>query len=349
MEEGDVKTYVKQSKSLIESSPQMNEQNTKAKLVRPLIELLGWDVYSAEVELEYSMQIGRGNTRADYALVLEGAPVVFIEVKGCDTTVTDSDRSQLTSYMRQTGVDWGLLTNGVKFEILKRRMVDGRPDEVSLGIFSLEELPQNQELLELLSKDLVESGEADRVAERMEAVRKAVEKLGEDKERIADRVTQVITDEVENVPTQEIQPLSKKYVDDLIESLDTNDTTNGNRADDIKAGGKDGYEIVIHDGGTVERIVSEEDQSTAMASVVDYLITERGFSEKIGSLPYVPGQKNAILNTEPQHPSGEEMRVHKQLTNGDYLYTSLNKEAKQRYMRRFADMCGVSVDLTEGW
>ena len=165
MEEGDVKTYVKQSKSLIESSPQMNEQNTKAKLVRPLIELLGWDVYSAEVELEYSMQIGRGNTRADYALVLEGAPVVFIEAKGCDTTVTDSDRSQLTSYMRQTGVDWGLLTNGVKFEILKRRMVDGRPDEVSLGIFSLEELPQNQELLELLSKDLVESGEADRVAE----------------------------------------------------------------------------------------------------------------------------------------------------------------------------------------
>ena len=349
MEEGDVKTYVKQSKSLIESSPQMNEQNTKAKLVRPLIELLGWDVYSAEVELEYSMQIGRGNTRADYALVLEGAPVVFIEAKGCDTTVTDSDRSQLTSYMRQTGVDWGLLTNGVKFEILKRRMVDGRPDEVSLGIFSLEELPQNQELLELLSKDLVESGEADRVAERMEAARKAVEELGENKERIADQVTQVITDEVENVPTQEIQPLSKKYVDDLIESLDTNDTIDGNRADDIKTDGRDEYEIVIYDGGTVERIVSEEDQSTAMASVVDYLITERGFSEKIGSLPYVPGQKNAILNTEPQHPSGEEMRVHKQLTNGDYLYTSLNKEAKQRYMQRFADMCGVSVDFTEGW
>ena len=349
MEEGDVKTYVKQSKSLIESSPQMNEQNTKTKLVRPLIELLGWDVYSAEVELEYSMQIGRGNTRADYALVLEGAPVVFIEAKGCDTIVTDSDRSQLTSYMRQTGVDWGLLTNGVKFEILKRRMVDGRPDEVSLGIFSLEELPQNQELLELLSKDLVESGEADRVAERMEAAKKAVEKLGENKERIADRVTQVITDEVENVPTQEIQPLSKKYVDDLIESLDTNDTIDGNRADDIKTDGRDEYEIVIYDGGTVERIVSEEDQSTAMASVVDYLITERGFSEKIGSLPYVPGQKNAILNTEPQHPSGEEMRVHKQLTNGDYLYTSLNKEAKQRYMRRFAYMCGVSVDFTEGW
>lgn len=295
------------------------------------------------------MQIGRGNTRADYALVLEGAPVVFIEAKGCDTTVTDSDRSQLKSYMRQTGVDWGLLTNGVKFEILKRRMTDGRPDEVSLGAFSLEELPQNQELLKLLSKELVESGEADRVAERMEAARKAVEKLGEDKERIADRVTQVITDEVENVPTQEIQPLSKKYVDDLIDSFDTNSETEDSHTDDNKTDGRNEYEVVIHDSGTIDQIVSEEDQSTTMASVVDYLITERGLSEEIGSLPYVPGQKNAILNTEPQHPSGEEMRIYKQLSSGDYLYTSLNKEAKQRYMRRFADMCGVSVDFTEKW
>lgn len=349
MDEGDIETYVGRSKSLIESSPQMNEQNTKAKLIRPLIELLGWDVYSSEVELEYSMQIGRGNTRADYALVLEGAPVVFIEAKGCDTTVTDSDRSQLTSYMRQTGVDWGLLTNGVEFEILKRRMTDGRPDEVSLGIFSLGELPQNQELLKLLSKELVESGEADRVAERMEAARKAVEKLGEDKERIADRVTQVITDEVENVPTQEIQPLSKKYVDDLIDSFDTNRETEDGHTDENKTDGRNEYEVVIHDSGTINRIVSEEDQSTTMASVVDYLMTERGLSKEIGTLPYVPGQKNAILNTEPQHPSGEEMRIYKQLSSGDYLYTSLNKEAKQRYMRRFADMCGVSVDFTEKW
>ena len=185
MDEGDVETYVVQSKSLIESSPQMNEQNTKAKLIRPLIELLGWDVYSSEVELEYSMQIGRGNTRADYALLLEGTPVVFIEAKGCDATLTGSDRSQLKSYMRQTGVDWGLLTNGTRFEILKRRTNSTRPDEVTLGTPSLDELVDEYELLELLSRELVESGEADRIAARIEATKRAIRTLRTDKERIA--------------------------------------------------------------------------------------------------------------------------------------------------------------------
>ena len=72
MERSDVEEYVERSASLIESSPQMNEENTKAKIIRPLIELLGWDIYSGDVELEYSMQIGRGNTRADYALLVGG-------------------------------------------------------------------------------------------------------------------------------------------------------------------------------------------------------------------------------------------------------------------------------------
>lgn len=66
--ENAIKTYIERSQALLEEFPQMGEENTKAKLIQPLLELLGWDVYSAEVELEYPMQIGRGNTRADYAL-----------------------------------------------------------------------------------------------------------------------------------------------------------------------------------------------------------------------------------------------------------------------------------------
>ena len=95
MVEAGVDAYIERSQSLIENSPQMGEENTKVKIIQPLVELLGWDVYSSNVELEYPMQIGRGNTRADYALQLDGVPVVFIEAKGCDLTLTDSDRGQL--------------------------------------------------------------------------------------------------------------------------------------------------------------------------------------------------------------------------------------------------------------
>lgn len=60
MAHDDVEEYLERSKSLIDSAPQMGEENTKVKLIQPLIELLGWDVYSSEVELEYPIQIGQG-------------------------------------------------------------------------------------------------------------------------------------------------------------------------------------------------------------------------------------------------------------------------------------------------
>jgi len=76
--------YAERSVGLIENSPQMDEENTKRKIIEPLIELLGWDILSSDVELEYSVQMGSGTKKVDYALKREGTPVVFVEAKGCD-------------------------------------------------------------------------------------------------------------------------------------------------------------------------------------------------------------------------------------------------------------------------
>lgn len=354
MDESDVAAYVERSVPLIESSPQMDEQNTKAKLVRPLIELLGWDVYSSEVELEYSMQIGRGNTRADYALILEGTPVVFIEAKGCDSTLTDSDRSQLASYMRQTGVDWGLLTNGTTFEILKRRTDSNRPEEILLGTFPLTELTENRELLELLSKELVESGEASSIAERMEATRNATRTLRNEKERIAERVTQIITDEIGDIPAQEIQAVSKKYIDELVDTLESTSNAQGERGNSSgerydESEGEAQYVITLNDNGTVVESFSEPNQSTAMAAAVDCLISEYDVVDEIEPLPYVPGRKNAVLNTEPEHPSGEEMKQYREVSGDCYIDTNMNAQQKRRNLRRFVERCGLSVEFDGIW
>lgn len=354
MDESDVAAYVERSVSLIESSPQMDEQNTKAKLIRPLIELLGWDVYSSEVELEYSMQIGRGNTRADYALILEGTPVVFTEAKGCDSTLTDSDRKQLASYMRQTGVDWGLLTNGATFEILKRRTDSNRPEEILLGSFSLTELTENRELLELLSKELVESGEANSIAERMETTRNAVRTLRSEKEHISERVTHVITDEIGDIPAQEIQAVSKEYIDELADTLESASDVQGERRNGggerhDEAESELQYMITLVDNETVVETFSEPSQSAVIAAAVDYLISEQALLDEIESLPYVPGEKNALLNTEPRHPSGSEMRTYRPVSDDYYVFTSLNREAKQRYVEQFAERCGLTGEFDGLW
>jgi hypothetical protein len=219
MEKDELADYIERSQSLIDSSPQMDEQNTRRKLIEPLLEILGWNMLSEDVELEYSVQMGVGTKKVDYALMIEGAPVVFVEAKGVDTAISDSHQNQLKSYMRQVGVDWGLLTNGVQFELLKRKKGKERPDEVSLGEISLDSLQDNAHLLHTLSRESIKTGEAERIAENIETTQRAATDLREKKDIIANRITQVVTDEVGDSVSQTVQDGAKQFVDVLATSL----------------------------------------------------------------------------------------------------------------------------------
>jgi len=220
MKPSDIKEYIDHTKSIINQSPQMNEENTKFKVVQPLIKHLGWDIYSS-VELEYPIQMGSRQKKVDYALLLDEVPLVFIEVKGAGSAISESDIKQLKSYMRQDGVDWGILTNGKKFHFFKRKKEISRPDEVSLGEFRLDDLKNNIETLEIFSKEKIESGESEKIAENIEAVQEAVSKLKNKKEEIAEQVQKTITDEIEEVSTRKIEEESKEFVTKLISSLET--------------------------------------------------------------------------------------------------------------------------------
>lgn len=220
MERAELEEYVELSQSLIESSPQMDEQNTRRKLVEPLIEILGWDILSPDVELEYSVQMGSGTKKVDYALLIEGTPVVFVETKGSDNSITEANQRQLKSYMRQTGVDWGLLTNGTSFEILKRRTGGQRPDEISLGSFRLEELIDYRNVLRAISRESIESGEAQNIAQHIESAQKAARKLRESKDDFAEDITQLIVREVGESVSQTIEVETKEYLDSLAAKLE---------------------------------------------------------------------------------------------------------------------------------
>lgn len=68
MDRDAITEYVGRCQQLIESSPQMDEQNTKVKLIQPFLELLGWNLYSTEVALEYTVPMASGSTHVDYEL-----------------------------------------------------------------------------------------------------------------------------------------------------------------------------------------------------------------------------------------------------------------------------------------
>ena len=66
MDDEAVRNYVEQSRSLLEASPQMDEENTKVKLIQPFVDLLGWNFCSTEVQLEYTVQMGTRSSKVDY-------------------------------------------------------------------------------------------------------------------------------------------------------------------------------------------------------------------------------------------------------------------------------------------
>ena len=218
----ELEHYVDRAKDVIAEAPQMSESNTKEMLVRRFIEILGWTFHPSEINLEYPVRIASRQTKVDYALLLDGTPTVFVEVKGLDTSLSDDHRGQLTSYMHnEEGVEWGLLANGEEYEFYR---YDGSPSGVLLGSIQLEQLPQRSNLVRAISKASVEAGESEQIARRIRERQQAVSTLRAEKDDIADQITQLLTERIGDAIASVVETEAKELVDRVVESLE-NDTT----------------------------------------------------------------------------------------------------------------------------
>ncbi|MFC6942903.1 type I restriction enzyme HsdR N-terminal domain-containing protein [Salinirubellus sp. GCM10025818] len=332
----------------------MDEQNTKRKIIEPLIELLGWDILSTDVELEYSVQMGSGTKKVDYALNLEDTPVVFVEAKGCDTELDRSHEDQLKSYMRQIGIDWGLLSNGREFEILRRDFSSNRPNEISLAKFPIEKVPDNEQPLKALSSKSIKSGESKQIAEKIESVQRAVRTLRTNKEGLAEDVTRVVTDIIGESVSQPVEDEAKGFVDDLIATLEEQAHRTAVTEETTKESthASEGQYVIrlTQNGEEIHRVVGNQ-QAATMASLVDYLIDHEGLTDAI-EIPYVPGTgqgSRALLNDKPEHTNGSKMRRYEPLSEGYYLFTALSAKDKMRYLPELPEKVGLECEFSGEW
>lgn len=219
MDREEIDKYVKRCKQLIESSPQMDEENTKVKLVQPFLELLGWELYSTEVALEYTIPMASGNTHVDYALLVGDSPVVFVEAKPARTSLTDGEVSQLRSYMRQElDVDWGILTNGKSFEVLTKNHDQNGGQEVSVVQFDLDDLAENPEVLELLTKESIRSGKSDEIAEQVAQTNRAIRDLQENEDSVSEAIAEAVEDEIGEL-TIDLEDQAREFTQNLVSVL----------------------------------------------------------------------------------------------------------------------------------
>jgi len=299
----------------------------------------------------------------DYALILDGTPVAFLEAKGVDTALTDDHEDQLSSYMTNKNVTYGILTNGKQYCFFQLRVDASNVDVQKVGDVDLEDLPNRLAVLKAYKKDAIESGESGKILVRINELREARRTLEADKDDLAVTLSNTLADEVSDSISSLAETHAKEMIDRLVADIESEIDTDEKKskreiADSLgetpeKVGDSDvdrEYVIEIQRNESTLAVLDSDNQSDVMADAVDYLIQNHGLISRIEPLPYVPGNKNALINDQPVHPDDErDMRTYRELTNGYSLFTSFNKRDKKRHIERLADKCDLAIESRGGW
>ena len=94
----------------------LNEQNTKASLIEPVLRALGWDTEDVdEVAREYRSK--PKDSPVDYGLLTRRTPRLFVEAKALHEALDSRWANQIMGYASVAGVEWIVLTNGDEYQI----------------------------------------------------------------------------------------------------------------------------------------------------------------------------------------------------------------------------------------
>jgi DNA replicative helicase MCM subunit Mcm2 (Cdc46/Mcm family) len=148
-----IEEFISTAEGVVSTGQDLDEANTKAKILTPLVRTLGWPVHdNDEVLLEYSGD-GQFDDRVDYALFDADGLYAVIEAKQIGQQLSEYD-SQIRRYMRLYGPEWGLLTNGESYRIYQS---DDDADESLVESLSLASL-STSEYLHHLSRENARNG-----------------------------------------------------------------------------------------------------------------------------------------------------------------------------------------------
>ena len=124
----------------------VNESDTVVIVTDVLQEIFGYDKYS-EITSEQKIR----GTYCDLAIKIENSPTLLIEVKAIGLELKDNHVRQVVDYAANLGVDWVVLTNGIRWNVYK--IAFGKPIEhelvVHLDLLSLN--PKSDADLEMVS------------------------------------------------------------------------------------------------------------------------------------------------------------------------------------------------------
>jgi len=124
----DLSTRIRKQASGIQT-----EEATKNAFIMPFIGALGYNVFDpTEVTPELVADVGtRKGEKVDYAILINGKPIILFECKWCGGNLDNEDASQLFRYFSVTEARFGVLTNGIIYrffsDLESQNIMDAKP------------------------------------------------------------------------------------------------------------------------------------------------------------------------------------------------------------------------------
>lgn len=137
--------FIDRIQQLAKRTPQQmehcqTEEATKNALIMPFINSLGYDVFNlGEVVPEYTADIGiKKGEKVDYAIMMEGQPMILFECKWAGADLNKVHASQLYRYFNAVeSVRFGILTNGIIYRFYSDLESVNRMDEKPFFEFNM--------------------------------------------------------------------------------------------------------------------------------------------------------------------------------------------------------------------
>ena len=133
----------------------IGEENTKAVLIDPILQALGWNIGELEEVCREYRRKSRDNP-VDYALFMLRKECLFIEAKALEKDINDHKWIlQTLSYATSAGVEWCILTNGDEYR-LYNSIAPVPAEEKLFRKFHISDSSENDYAIEtlcLISKD----------------------------------------------------------------------------------------------------------------------------------------------------------------------------------------------------
>jgi len=185
-------THSKRVESFSKTTLVNSETNTRSKLIDPLIELLGWDLRSTEVILEYPIKMGSRKMNVDYALSIDGHPIAFIEAKPFNSNLFEEYSEQIISYCRVEGIKWAGLSNGRQLKILDAKG-GKREEDCIIAEIDLKNPAGYRNELSILHKESLVSGESEKLLKGILKRKETLKKIRESKDELIQEYSKVLS------------------------------------------------------------------------------------------------------------------------------------------------------------